>query len=134
METIGKFKPRFRFARHEGGATAMEFALILIPLIGLTLGTINVGLMAYTVSTLHSAVEDTARQAMISKNCSDSTAISNYATNRYFGPARPATFSCSSTNANCLGSQITGTVNYNFTVGLASTTIPLSASACYPSG
>jgi Flp pilus assembly protein TadG len=134
MKKGRKASPRTRFSRQDAGATAAEFALVLVPLIGFTLGTINVALMIYTVATLHSAVEDTARYAMINKNCSSSSAIQRYAASRYLGPGASEIFTCSTTNSNCLGSEITGTVNYNFTAGMISRVIPLSASACYPSG
>ena len=41
-----------RLGREEKGAAAVEFVLILIPMVMLTLGAINLSLMVYTVATL----------------------------------------------------------------------------------
>lgn len=117
------------------GATAVEFALVLAPLILLTLGTINVCAMMYTVATLHFAVEDTARWSAIKTTASSgvaptSSAIQAHGEAAYKGPTLDVTFA-TDTTAAC-GNTIRGTTNYNFTTGLTSTTIPLSASACYP--
>ena len=42
-----------RLRREEKGAAAVEFVLILIPMVMLTLGAINLSLMVYTVATLN---------------------------------------------------------------------------------
>lgn len=125
-----------RLRRAQDGATAAEFALILAPLILLTLGTINLGLMLYTVSTLHFAVESTARWASIvattTGTAPTNTAIQAHAIAVYKGPTLAVTF-VQDAAAAC-GNTIKGTADYNFTTGLTSSVIPLSASACYPLG
>ncbi len=124
------------FGRNRHGATAAEFALILAPLILLTLGTINLGLMMYTVSTLHFAVESTARWASIITTTTGpaptATAIQAHAAAVYKGPTRSVTFV--QEGAAACGNTIKGTADYNFTTGLTSSIVPLSASACYPLG
>lgn len=125
-----------RLLRDQCGATAAEFALILAPLILLTLGTINLCGMMYTVSTLHFAVENTARWTSIATTTGGGTppgasAIQAHGAGAYKGFAA-ATFT-PDPNATC-GSKITATANYNFTTGLTSSIVPLSASACYPLG
>lgn len=125
-----------RLRRDQKGATAAEFALVLAPMILLTLGTINLGLMMYTVSTLHFAVESTARWASIVTTTTGiaptATAIQAHATAVYKGPTLSVTFVNDS--AAACGNTIKGTADYNFTTGLTSSIIPLSASACYPLG
>ena len=122
--------------RDQNGATAAEFALVLAPLILLTLGTINLGMMMYTVSTLHFAVESTARWASIvattTGTAPTSTAIQAHAVAVYKGPTLSVTFVRD--GAAACGNTIRGTANYNFTTGLTSSVVPLSASACYPLG
>lgn len=125
-----------RLLRDRRGATAAEFALILAPLILLTLGTINLCGMLYTVSTLHFAVENTARWTSIATTTNGGTppggsAIQAHGEGAYKG-FTAVTFTQDGTAA--CGSKITGTANYNFTTGLTSSVVPLSASACYPLG
>ena len=118
------------FARDERGSTAVEFTLILIPLVMLTLGTINLGLMMYTASTLHFAVEDAARCASVKTDCSTAGATQTYAAAQYLGPTDAPTFTAS-VDASC-GNKVVGTVTYKFTTGLTTMDVPMSATACYP--
>lgn len=116
--------------RDERAASAAEFVLVLPLLILLTIGTINLGLMMYVYSTLNFAVEDAARCASVKTTvCTDAGTLQAYAEARYRGPADGLTFAL--TTEAC-GSRVVGSVDYDFTTGLTSTTIPLSASACYP--
>lgn len=117
--------------REERGAAAVEFVLILAPMIMLTIGAINLSLMIYTVSTLNFAAEDAARCMTVKTTvCTNTTTTSAYAKTRYKGPVAP-TFT--PTSVAC-GNKVVGTANYKFTTGFTTTTIPLSASACYPLG
>ncbi len=118
-----------RFRRDERGASAVEFVLVLIPMVMLTLGAINISLMVYTVATLNYAAEDAARCLAVKKTiCTNSGTMNTYARGRYTGPG---TASFTGTTATC-GNRVVGTVNYVFSTGLTSTTIPLSSQACYP--
>jgi Flp pilus assembly protein TadG len=125
-----------RFVTDRSGATAAEFALILAPLILLTLGTINLCAMMYTASTLHYAAENTARWASIKATANAGVAplgpaVQTYGASIYKGATASVTFTRS--NAGC-GNTVVATANYNFTTGLTSSVVPLSASACYPLG
>ncbi len=118
------------FTRDEAGASAVEFALVMIPTILLTLGTINLCLIIYTVATLHFAVEDAARCASVKTTiCNSTGATQTYAASKYVGPTVTPVFAA--TTQGC-GNQVVGTANFNFSSGVAQWTIPLSASACYP--
>jgi Flp pilus assembly protein TadG len=126
----------FRLLRDRRGATAAEFALILAPLILLTLGTINACGMLYTASALHFAVENTARWTSIATTTNGGTApgssaIQAHGAGVYKGIAA-ANFVRDGA-ATC-GSKINGTADYNFTTGLTNSVVSLSASACYPLG
>jgi Flp pilus assembly protein TadG len=57
---LGEFAARF--GRAERGATAVEFALISLPLIGLILGTLELALILLVVTTLETATEAASRQ------------------------------------------------------------------------
>ena len=117
-----------RLRREEKGAAAVEFVLILIPMVMLTLGAINLSLMVYTVATLNYAAEDAARCLSVKKTTCTTASVNTYAQARYTGPGA-ATFT--GTSAAC-GNRVVGTVDYVFTTGLTSTIIPLSSQACYP--
>lgn len=116
--------------RDRRGSTAAEFALILGPLIALTLGAINLCLMIYTVSTLHFAVQDTARCLSVKKTvCTNVATAQAYAASVYKGPGVAVTFTPA---AEACGNRVTGTADFTFTTGLTSTVFPLSTTACYP--
>ena len=117
-----------RLRREDRGAAAVEFVLILIPMVMLTLGAINLSLMVYTVATLNYAAEDAARCLSVKKTTCTAASVNTYGRGRYTGPGA-ASFTASS--ATC-GNRVVGTVDYVFTTGLTSTTIPLSSQACYP--
>jgi Flp pilus assembly protein TadG len=59
---------RLRRRRDEGGAAAVEFALILIPLLWLVFGLIQYGWYFYAMQSGSSAVGDAARRAAVG-NC-----------------------------------------------------------------
>jgi Flp pilus assembly protein TadG len=50
-----------RFARHQGGASAVEFALILLPFLALMFGIMQTALVFFADQTLQTAVSDSAR-------------------------------------------------------------------------
>lgn len=125
-----------RFLRDRGGASAAEFALILAPLIMLTLGSINAAVMVYTASALHFAVEKTARWTAIQTTVGGgvapgASAIQTFGESVYQGATPSVTFTA--TAPGC-GSRIAGSAPYNFTTGLTSNVVSITASACYPLG
>ena len=54
-------EPPRRFARHQGGATAVEFALVLLPFLALMFGIIETALVFFADQTLETAVANSAR-------------------------------------------------------------------------
>ena len=124
------------FLRDERGATAVEFILILAPLIALTLGAINVGLMVYTTATLHYAADDAARCATVRTTVCDTDAhLQTYAAAQYGGLTAAPTFTLTkpADGQPCeKGNLVTATANYHFETGLNSAVIPLTAKGCYP--
>lgn len=118
------------FLSSSRGSTAVEFALILGPLVLLSIGTINLSLMMYTVSALHFAVEDAARCSSVKTTiCTDAAATATYAAAHYQSVGATATFT--RTTAAC-GNQVVGVANYPFVTGLSKINVPISAAACYP--
>jgi Flp pilus assembly protein TadG len=118
-----------RLAICKSGSVAVEFALILPALAMLTIGILSAGLVMYSVSGLHNAVETGARcYSVDSIDCSSASAAQTYAQSNYYGIGTP-TFTAST---SACGHQVSGTTSIVFNAGLASWTIPLSAAACYP--
>jgi Flp pilus assembly protein TadG len=56
---------RSRFARHRRGATALEFALTAVPMLLMTMGIIEGGLLFWSWQVLESAAIDAARCAAL---------------------------------------------------------------------
>lgn len=116
-------------ANCERGTAAVEFALILPALATLIVGTLSAGLVMYSVSGLHSAVETGARCYSVDNiDCASASATQTYAQSRYYGVSTP-TFTASTPSC---GHQVSGTLSIVFNAGVVNWTIPLSAVACYP--
>ena len=125
-----------RFGSDERGGSAAELVLIMIPLIALTLGTINLAMMIYTVANLHYATEEAARCATVRPGvCADSTTLTAYALKNYGGLTAAPTFTLVAepkTATVCpLGNYVTATATYHFVTGFTTTPITLTANACH---
>jgi Flp pilus assembly protein TadG len=119
-----------RYWKNERGAAAAEFALVVIPFLGLVLGIIWVSMMLYANHTLQYAAEDAARCWSIKTTiCTSAATTQTYASGRYSGPNIAPAFVA--TQVSC-GHKVTGTANFPLTTGLLNTTVPLSATACFP--
>jgi Flp pilus assembly protein TadG len=137
MVGIRKLRELGRFGSDETGGSAAELVLIMIPLIALTLGTINLAMMIYTVANLHYATQEAARCATVRPTvCADTTTLTTYALKNYGGltaaPAFTLTVEPKTATVCPNGNYVTGTATYNFVTGFTTTAIPLTANACYP--
>jgi len=65
---------RFRRRRDEGGAAAVEFALVLIPLLYLVFGLVQYGWYFYAMQSGSSAVGDAARRIAVG-NCTTTSEV-----------------------------------------------------------
>ena len=61
MRRLGRLASPRRFARHQGGAAAVEFALVLLPFLALMFGIMETALVFFADQTLETAVADSAR-------------------------------------------------------------------------
>jgi Flp pilus assembly protein TadG len=121
-------KPPRLIACRRGNA-AVEFAMLLPVLAALIVGGIYAGLLVYSISGLHTAVEQAARCYSVSATqCSDSSTAQTYAQSQYHGISTP-TFIVSS--ASC-GHQVTGTVTIAFSAVLTEVSVPVTATSCFP--
>lgn len=121
------------------GSMALEYGLLLPVLLLLVFGTMDVGRLIWTYTTLHRAVEASARCAAINPaTCGTSSQIADRAVNEAWGlVVTPSVFTL---QTQACGAQVTA--NYNFSllipwIGGARpdnqpNTITLSVSACYP--
>lgn len=123
----------WNYLHDERGASAAEFAIVLLPFIALVLGILWLSLTLYGNSTLQNAAEAAARCASVrywqTGTCDTKADIEAYALSIYYGPGVSPTFTYST--GGC-GHTVTATATIPVTTGLVNTSIPLSASACFP--
>ena len=73
-----------KFARHDGGASALEFALLAVPLLLIIVGTIEYGRALWTQQAMQSLAISTARCVGISQSeCASSGTYSSSKTTAY---------------------------------------------------
>ena len=120
-----------QYWKDERGSGAAEFALVVVPFLGLIFAIIGVSMMLYANHTLQYATEAAARCASVSSTttCNSPAAITNYALARYSGPNITPVFAASTP---ACGKRVTGTGSFQLTTGLVNVAVPLSASACFP--
>jgi Flp pilus assembly protein TadG len=123
-----------RFARGESGTSAVEFGLVVAPFLAVIFGIIELCMVLWANTTLHYAVEDAARCAVVhSSVCSGTTATQNWATTHYYGPNISPTFVAVSESDCGSGSwTVNGTASFRIETGLFNLTVPMSARACFP--
>jgi Flp pilus assembly protein TadG len=121
------------------GSMALEYGLLLPVLLLLMMGTMDVGRLIWTYTTLHRAVEASARCAAINPTaCGTSSQIVSRAVSEAWGlSVTPSTFTAQTQSC---GARVTA--NYSFPLfipWIAGTpsedqpnTITLTVSACYP--
>lgn len=120
-----------RFRADRGGASAVEFAIILPVFVLLVMGSISVAMLIFSVSSLNYAVEDAARCAAVNKTlCPNATTTEEYALGRYLGPSTSPVFTYSTSGC---GNTVTATATYRMDIVPQLAQIPLTASACHPS-
>jgi Flp pilus assembly protein TadG len=116
--------------REERGASAVEFALVIGPFVGIVLSTIMLGAMFWANQTLKYAAADAARCAAVRTSiCSDKTTTESYAASHYSGPGLSPTFTYSPSGC---GHTVTASATFPLNTGLVDLSIPLSAHACFP--
>jgi Flp pilus assembly protein TadG len=121
-------------ARDRGGATAVEFALIVTPLLLFLFGIEETARAMWIQSAINMAVEDGARYSSVSGptgNCTAAGTVQSYAASRAWGMSLPSG-DFTATTAAC-GCQVTASVPFTPIVpNLVPYNITLTASACFP--
>lgn len=119
-----------RLRRDEGGATALEFGLVMPLLALLLVGGMWGSLLLLSVNSLDMAVQSAARCMAVDANtCATPSATQTYALGRYAGPDISPVFTASASGCgHTVSAQATFDLNVLPMVG----SVPLTASACYP--
>ena len=104
----------------------MEFALEGPPFLMLLVGIMYASIVVFSAASMHYAVEGAARSYSV--NASSAAAAQSYAQSLYSGVSSP-TFTASTPSC---GHQVIGTLSLALNAGMATWTVPLSATACFP--
>lgn len=119
-----------RLAREQSGATAIEFAFILPVLATMILGSIWIGMLVLSISSLDYSVQTAARCSAVNAQLCDTAAKTvAYAQERYVGPAITPTFTAS--DEEC-GHSVVATADFDLAIVPGIKVVPLSVRACYP--
>jgi len=122
--------PFSRAWRHEAGATAVEFALVIPIFVAMVMGGMEIATVGFAAASLHFAVEDAARCASVQTTvCVSPAAITSFATTHYAGPKISPVFSYST--GGC-GHTVSATATFSLNLIPQMVNIPLTATACYP--
>ena len=114
------------------GISTMEFALVLPVFLMIMIGGMHLSMLGFTAASLHYAAEDASRCGAIqTTRCTSVTVTQTHALSKFQNiTGTTATFTASSGLA--CGYRVQGSVTYNLQTGLTTMSIPLSATACYP--
>ena len=125
-----RFTRTLRLSREEGGASAVEFAMILPALAMMVLGIIEFGRTLWMENALHYSVEQAARCASVDKNnCGTASQITTYAAALSGAPVGSTVFSA--TVASC-GNQVSASLPVKLNIPFINYSLTLSAQSCYP--
>lgn len=118
-----------KFLISRSGTAAAEFALVLPIMVLLILGTIGVSTMMYANAGLNFAAQDAARCMAIKTTVCPGVSVQTYGASKYVGPTLASlTFTGS---APACGRRVVATGTYTLKTGLATISVPMSATACY---
>jgi Flp pilus assembly protein TadG len=116
----------------EQGVSTVEFAIVLPAFLMVVIGGMQLSMLGFTSSSLHYAAEEGARCGAIqTTRCTSPTSAQTRAAAAFQNiTGTTATFTATSTAA--CGYQMVGNVTYTLKTGVGSISVPLSATACYP--
>ena len=121
-----------RLWRDRGGATALEFGMLLPFFVPLIFGVVQFSQLFWTQNALQHAVDMAARCATVNTTACATTALTQtYAATQAYGLTFP-TGTFVATTAAC-GNQVSASYSFPFVVtAWFPATINLSARSCYP--
>jgi Flp pilus assembly pilin Flp len=119
------------FLRDERAAASAEFALVVPAFLTLMFATINGSIMMSAITQMHYAAERAARCLSVDVGgACTAGGIDGYAKGFYNGPSMAGLAFAATPNLPC-GNQVVGSGTYELVAGFASTSVSLSATACY---
>lgn len=92
--------PLRRFVRAAGGATAVEFAMVSIPFLGLLCAIFETAFVFFTHEAFDHAVDNVARQALVNNFSGNPTRTAASFLTGSFCPALPAFIDCTKVTLN----------------------------------
>jgi Flp pilus assembly protein TadG len=123
MKTRGSMISRFRPRRHDDGASAVEFALVVPFLLLLVFGIISFGLYFAGALGLSNATREAARYGVVqNRTCTEIAESLQSTSSGTLGIVYPITFTGSRGTATCAGS-IASDGNITYTSSSPSTTV-----------
>jgi Flp pilus assembly protein TadG len=129
------------FFKNNRGATAVEFALVALPVMAFMIGIIQFGWVVWIDNLLHISVDTASRCGAIgsiTSPCAGGGTPNMITTaNTVFQPLTDATFT---RNSNCsvdagsglAGSGLVGEYNISIGLGVFAINLTLTAESCYP--
>ncbi len=124
------------YLRDNNGASAAEFALVLVPFIGLVLAIIGGSMMFYANQSLQYATETAARyysvQTANTGSAPSTATVQTYAHNAYVGAGISPSFIAARGGCGANGFQVTASATFPLNTGLINISVPLKAHACFP--
>jgi Flp pilus assembly protein TadG len=120
------------FLKNNRGATAVEFALVALPVLYFILAIMQTAYIVWIVNLLHDSVDTAARCGAVGSTtspCSGSGLANMQSTANVIFAAANAAGSPTFPANNCSGSGLT--MAYNVTIVFV-VKLPLTASSCYP--
>jgi Flp pilus assembly protein TadG len=118
------------------GASAAEFALVMVPFIGLVLAIIGGSTMFYANQSLQYATQAAARyysvQTANTGTPPSTGTVQTYAHNAYVGAGISPTFTAARGGCGANGFQVTASASFPLNTGLINISVPLQAHACFP--
>ena len=119
-----------RILRDERGTTAIEMAILAPVFFLIIIGMVYVGLLMFTMGSMHYAVEAAARCASVETDiCSNAASTESYAMSKYFGGYVTPDFTYA---AETCGQSVSADATFVLDLGVRKISIPLSATACFP--
>lgn len=127
----------------DGGAAAVEFALLIPGMVLLIFAIVHLSVMAYSQVSLHWAVQQASRCAVVTEqysaspagdaavSCSTIALTQSYASGVFKAPLATPSFTASLDSAHSC-KKVVGSGNYTIQIWTINLTTPISATACYP--
>ena len=125
----------WQFLRNNRGSSAVEFALVALPVLTFILGIIQTSWLMWVDNLLHVSVDTAARCGAVNSTtspCTGGTTSNMIQTaNRVFGPfpSGSAAFSANTSSCSAGSTGLVGT--YNVTIVFV-INLTLTAKSCYP--